>query len=104
MVTVAGILKYWHNTWAHVSTNCSPFKAAYGGEPTPLLWFKRGNTTIATLEDQLLKRDAILHDVKAHLIRAQQKMNKQEDSKRRNLEFQVGDSVYLLLQPYQQHS
>lgn len=59
---------------------------------------------MSTLEEQLIERDAILDDLKAHLIRAQQKMKQYEDGKRRELSFEVRDMVYLKLQPYRQKS
>ena len=42
--------------------------------------------------------------IRQHLLRAQQKMKKQVDKKRTDVEFQVGDSVFLKLQPYIQSS
>lgn len=47
-----------------------------------------------------MERDAILDDLKANLIKAQQRMKAMEDSKCREVEFQIG---YLRLQPYRQH-
>ncbi|XP_074336462.1 uncharacterized protein LOC141673607 [Apium graveolens] len=63
-----------------------------------------GSTVLSSIEDQLQERDAILDDLKFQLLRAQQRMKFQEDKSRREVEFQVGDSVYLKLQPYHQQS
>lgn len=63
-----------------------------------------GDTTIAALKDQMVERDAVLDDLKANLLRAQQRMKVQEDISRRGVEFAVGEQVYLKLQPYRQHS
>ncbi|KAL8124542.1 hypothetical protein AgCh_012261 [Apium graveolens] len=79
--------EYWYNTSYHVSTKCSPFQALYGREPPHLIRFERGSTAVASLKEQLLERDAILDDLKAQLVKAQQRMKAQEDSKRRELEF-----------------
>lgn len=49
-------------------------------------------------------KDAILDDLKGHLIKAQQQMRHYEDGKRRTVHFEVGNSVYLKLQPYRQKS
>lgn len=62
--------------------------------------YEARGTTVSALEEQLLERDAILDELKAHLIQAQQRMKLQEDKHRREVEFQVGDYVYLKLQPY----
>ncbi|CAL9217276.1 unnamed protein product, partial [Arabidopsis halleri] len=42
--------------------------------------------------------------LKFHLLRAQNRMKQYADSHRSQREFQVGDSVYLKLQPYRQQS
>ena len=76
----------------------------YGRDPPSLLWFEDGSTTNNELEDMLRSRDAILKDAKAHLIKAQEQMKNNADKKHRDLEFDVGSSVYLKLRPYRQSS
>lgn len=56
------------------------------------------------VEKQLLERDAILDDLKSHLLQAQQKMKVVADKNRRDVALIVGDWVYLKLQPYRQRS
>ncbi|XP_057250956.1 transposon Tf2-1 polyprotein [Beta vulgaris subsp. vulgaris] len=96
--------EYWNNTSLHSSTKCTPFKALYGRDPPHLTPYTRGGTPISTLEEQLVERDAVVDDLKAHLIRAQQLMKGYEDGKRREVSFEVGDLAYLKLQPYRQKS
>jgi hypothetical protein len=42
--------------------------------------------------------------IKQHLLRAQQRMKFEADKKRSEVHFQVGDQVFLKLQPYVQSS
>lgn len=80
------------------------FKALYGRDPPQLLRYETGHTVLSTLEDQLIARDAILDDLKANLVGAQHRMKIQEDLSRREVEFKVGDEVFLKLRPYRQQS
>lgn len=57
-----------------------------------------------SLQTLLQERDKVLALLKENLSKAQQTMKKFADSKRRVLEFQVGDHVLVKLQPYRQHS
>ena len=45
-----------------------------------------------------------MHELKDNLQWARNRMKARADMKRRELEFQIGDFVYVKLQPYRQHS
>lgn len=64
--------EYCYNTSVHTSTKYYPFQTLNGREPPRLVRFAQGSTSIATLEEILIERDAILDDLKAHLLQAQQ--------------------------------
>ena len=96
--------EYWYNTSVHTSTKCTPFKALYGRDPPQLLRYDSGSSAVGLLEESLMERDAILDDLRGHLLKAQQRMKQQEDAHRRDVEFKVGEQVYLKLQPYRQSS
>lgn len=51
-----------------------------------------------------MDRDALLVTLKHHLELARNRMKKQADTKYRELEFTVGDWVFLKLRPYRQKS
>ena len=58
------------NTTPHSALGCTLFKALYGRDP-PLAVSKHGATTVSSVEQQLLERDAVLDDLRMHLLRAQ---------------------------------
>ena len=96
--------EYWYNTSVHSATNCTPFKALYDRESPSMIRYEKG-AALVSLVDQLLEdRDAILDDLRLHLLRAQQRMKKQADIHRHHEEFKVGDLVFIKLRPYWQSS
>lgn len=76
-------VKFNYNTSFHRSSRLTPFEV---------------------LDGQLRERDAMLVKLKSSLNVAQQRMIKAANSKRREVEFVVGDQVYLKLRPYRQSS
>ena len=96
--------EYWYNTTFHSSTKMTPFKAVYGRDPPPLVRFGAQSTSVASLEQQLQERDAFLDELKYHLSRAQSKMKMAVDGHRHDVQLEVGDLVYLKLQPYRLRS
>lgn len=54
----------------------------------------------ADLDKWLSQRELMLRVVQHNLLRAQQRMKSQADKKRSDRVFQVGDMVYLKIQPY----
>lgn len=63
--------EFCYNTTPHMSTKMTPFQDLYGRPPPTLLLGNQGNTTVDNLEQMLIERDAILDDLRAHVIRAQ---------------------------------
>ena len=96
--------EYWYNTSPHASTHCTPFRALYGRDPPRLIRYERGTATVSAVDQQLEDRDAILDDLRMHLLRSQQKMKVYADASRHHAEFQPGEMVYLKLRPYRQQS
>ncbi len=61
-------------------------------------------TSVEEVDQALLSRDQILQQLKSNLQAAANRMKQMADAKRRDIEFQVGDFVFLKLHPYRQHS
>lgn len=80
------------------------FQLLYGRAPPTLLKFEEGSTENGDVVSLWKERDAMLQEVKAHLIRAHDVMKNAADKKMRDLSFTVGDMVFLKLRPYRQTS
>ncbi|PNY08611.1 Ty3/gypsy retrotransposon protein [Trifolium pratense] len=83
----------WYNAAFHTSIGMCPFKAVYGRDPPMLVKYDISHLDPPSLQTLLQERDAVLHFLKANLLKAQQTMKKFADAKRRLLEFQVIDKV-----------
>lgn len=82
----------------HSSLRTSPYQVLYGRAPPTLLSYVKGSGTT------LRERDVMLSEIRYHLQQAQDRMKLNAYRKRRELQFQVGDLVYLGLRPYRQQS
>ena len=63
-----------------------------------------GLTKAAAMDDFLLTRQQILDLLKGNLVATQDRMKLQADKHRQERSFEVGDLVFLRLQPFKQHS
>lgn len=103
-VTCLPWAEFWFNSNYNRSTKMSPFQALYGRDPPLLL---HGTTIPSKLEAvNVLQadRDELLGDLRANLLKSQDMMRKYANKSRRDVEYQVGDLVYLKLQPYRRRS
>lgn len=96
--------EYSYNTSPHSSTKLTPFKILYGRDPPQLRRVEKNHTTVDSLEEILLERDAMLGELQFNLMKAQQVMKLAADKRRRDESYEVGEQVFVKLQPYRQKS
>lgn len=96
--------EFSYNTSTHVSTKLTPFKVLYGRDPPEVNRLGKWHSPVDSVEAILMERDAMLDDLHMNLLKAQQTMKNNADKKRRDDSFQVGEKVYVKLQPYRQHT
>ena len=87
--------EYWYNTSYHSASHETPFKILFGRDPPHLVHYGHQVTPVSQVEEYLEERDNRLKELKRHLTRAQQLMKRQADNHRRDVQFEVGDKVYL---------
>lgn len=82
----------------------TPFEAVYGIPPPNIGSYIPGTSRVEAVDEYLRDRDTILRELRHNLLKAQDIMKSQADRHRREVTFEVGDYVYLKLQPYRQTS
>ncbi|XP_026377956.1 uncharacterized protein LOC113272319 [Papaver somniferum] len=82
----------------------SPFQALYGYIPPHLAFPSTTTTSVTEVPAYMKQRDAMLSLLKDNLHQAQEIMKFFADQKRSERVIEVGDMVYLKLQPYRQTS
>ena len=96
--------EFWYNTTYHASTGMTPFQALYGRPPPTIPQYHEGFSPVHEVDKSLASRDALLQQLKSNLHAANNRMKQQADAKRRDVEFHVGDRVFLKLHSYRQQS
>jgi len=81
----------------------TPFIAVYGCDQPNLIKYELQNSDPSSLH-AMLTEGFFFAQLKSNLMLAQQAMKKFADSKRRLVEFNIGDMVLVKLQPYRKHS
>lgn len=81
-----------------------PFRVVYGRDPPPLIHFWTHKAGASVIEQQLMDKDAILEELKAHLSQAQAKMKLNANMHPRDVQFDNGELVHVKLRPYRLHS
>lgn len=96
--------EFWYNTTHHTSIGMSPFQALYGRLPPTIPRYNTGDSHVHEVDRNLASRDELLAQLKDNLQSANNRMKQLADSKRRDVEYVLGDWVYIKLQPYRQQS
>jgi hypothetical protein len=96
--------EYCYNTTQHTSIGMSSFRALYSYDPLSFVEISFGDSRAPMVQDWIQKSQDILKELKDHLQRAHNQQKVQADKHRVDHTFEVGDLVYLRLQPYRQAS
>lgn len=82
----------------------TPFKAIYGYQPPHLSFPLSVTTSVSDVEEYIKERDHMLSLLKKNLLKSQERMKFFSDNNKIDRSFEIGDEVYLKLQPYRQTS
>ena len=85
-----------------MSAKMTPFQALYGYEPPKWKDFALLNSKVPAVKNHLEENQRIINLLKENLTLARNRMKQQADQHRTEREFEVGDWVFVRLQPYKQ--
>jgi hypothetical protein len=98
------LAEWWFNVHHHSRLGMTPFKALYGYDPPLLGYHKEQPCKVAAVEEYLGERRLMDSIIKETLEAASARTKVMADKRRSERVFEVGDYVYLKLQPYRQTS
>ncbi|KAL4354155.1 hypothetical protein GQ457_06G012060 [Hibiscus cannabinus] len=98
------LAEWWYNTIFHTAIQLTPYQAMYGQPPPIHLPYIAGDSVVAAVDRSLQQREVAIKMLKFHIKRAHDRMKPQADKEQNDCEFQVGEWVFLKLQPYRQQS
>jgi hypothetical protein len=80
----------------------TPFMALYGYHPPSITSSLKEKSKVQAVEDHIEHQQQVLQILKDNLTMAQNRMKQQADQHHSERIFEVGDWVFLRLQPYKQ--
>ncbi|KAJ4705112.1 Ty3/gypsy retrotransposon protein [Melia azedarach] len=98
------LAEWWYNTHFHTSINMTPYEVVYNQPPSLHLPYLPRESDVEVVDRSMIKREAMIAELKFQLEKAQSRMKVQADKKRSERSFEIGDWVWLKLQPYRQQS
>jgi hypothetical protein len=94
------LAEWWYNTSYHTALKLSPFQALYGYPPPMLSEFSIPSNADTDATEFISDRQQLLTKLKENLAQALARMKKYADLKRSERTLELGDMVYIKMQPY----
>lgn len=98
------LAEWWYNSTYNSAIKRSPYEALYGTPPRQICLPSAHRSAVSTVEDFQVRREAMDHLLKEAIQSAQAKYKQYADKHRSEANLNVGDWVFLKLQPYKQLS
>jgi hypothetical protein len=97
------LAEWWYNTSFHIATKMTPFMALYGYHPPSITSSLKEKSKVQAVENHI-DNQQVLQILKDNLTMEHNCMKQQAYQHRSERSFEVGDWVFLRLQPYKQMS
>ncbi|KAK8941019.1 hypothetical protein KSP39_PZI010072 [Platanthera zijinensis] len=94
------LVEFAYNNSYQASIGMAPFEALYGRKcRTPLAWAEAGESKLNG-KKEVEEATSLIRSIRKRLLIAQDRQAKYYNAKHRNVEFAVGDWVYLKIKPF----
>ncbi|KAK8934918.1 hypothetical protein KSP39_PZI014856 [Platanthera zijinensis] len=94
------LVEFAYNNSYQASIGMAPFEALYGRKcRTPLAWAEAGESKLSG-KKEVEEATSLIRSIRERLLIAQDRQAKYYNAKHRNVEFAVGDWVYLKIKPF----
>ncbi|KAK8924224.1 hypothetical protein KSP39_PZI019451 [Platanthera zijinensis] len=94
------LVEFAYNNSYQASIGMAPFEALYGRKcRTPLAWAEAGESKLNG-KKEVEEATSLIRSIRERLLIAQDRQAKYYNAKHRNVEFAVGDWVYLKIKPF----
>jgi len=87
-----------------MGTGSTPYEVTFGRKPFNFSTYLSRTSNVDAVEDTLQTRDEVFATIRKKLLKAQATMKHTTDTKRREIEYQIGDWVLVKLRPFRQKS
>lgn len=94
------LAEWWYNTNFHTAIKMTPFEACYGYKPLQVPGGTLCEALVPAATHMIRDRQAMIQLLHENLAQAQNRMKQHADLNRTERSFDVGDWVYIKLQPY----
>nr|GEW94107.1 reverse transcriptase [Tanacetum cinerariifolium] len=98
------LAEFWYNANYHTSTKTTPYEAVSCQTPPIYVSYILEDNRVEEVDRTLQAREEAIKVLKFHLKRSQDRMRNQANKHKTDRQFEVGDWVYLKLQPHRKVS
>ena len=98
------LAEWWYNTSFHTATKMTPFMELYGYHLPSITSSLRDQSKVQAVEEHIEHQQQFLQLLKDNVTLAHNQMKQQANQHHSERSFEVGDWVFLRLQPYKQVS
>ena len=93
-----------HNSSWNASSGSTPFEITFGRKPFTFPKYITGSSKLDAVDSSLVERDATIQAIRKKLLKAQERMKRYADKKRREVTFNCGEWALVKFRPHRQTS